>query len=723
MQSPLILGVGRCGMRGLLLLWLLAGAAQASPSQWTVGVDPDFYPFSYLDADGNPVGFSIDLIQALAARQQVSLRFRVERWSRLRELLQRGEIDVIPSMVVTPERATQVNFSVPFVRGELRLLQAAGRQRSSRSAGLEQLLRYPGQRIAVLRGSIAHDYLAARVAEQQLLAVHDREQLLNALDAGEAGAALVFMMEGMAAWPEGAGAVLATEPLQAAGQWRWMALAAPKDRPEMVQQLNEGLGALIASGAYERLHTQWLARFQPRQVLLSRALWVLGGVLLLGFVCTALTLAWSWALRREVRHRSEQLQREHARRARLEQQLLQAQQLESLGALAHSVAHDFKNILSGLVGYIGLAQERLAQQRPEKVAAYLEQMAGISQRADELVRQLLLFKRRGEGSPDLVDPAALLQEVAGLLAPGLPTAVRLQVEPPSAPCRVRVDAGNLHQMLLNLGVNARDALGGAGELHLACETLQLERSTCSACGEPLTGRWVALSVMDNGAGIDADRQHSIFQLGYTTKAEGTGTGLATVARLVHAHQGHIRVESRVGQGSRFCLLFPEPDRLAAVPDAAGASAGYVPVLLVEPDQVVAEYLSAYLQVQGLRVTTIGSLDSPQPKGTLSGPPPAAVVLSGALNDPAVPQCLARARQLWPGSALLLCSGVEQDRQRARWEPLGLAGVVARPIDPQALYEALRDLLYTPAGARRAAYPGGVATPADKNQRCVETDGL
>ena len=250
----------------------------------------------------------------------------------------------------------------------------------------------------------------------------------------------------------------------------------------------------------------------------------------------------------------------------MQQALVQSQKMEAIGQLAGGIAHDFNNILGSILGFCELAQLE-TDPADDRLRGYLSQIDSAAMRAGNLVRQLLLFGR-GEAA-STVAPAALhvlLPEAAELLRPLLPPTITLDLQPDSTVSPlVGIDPLHLQQILLNLGSNAKDAMGDRGTLRLATGVGPGAGRTCLVCGERIEGEWARLLVSDSGHGIPHGIQDKVFQPFFTTKpvGRGSGMGLAIVAGLLRTHRGHALLHSSPGEGTCFELLFPLVDAKAA----------------------------------------------------------------------------------------------------------------------------------------------------------------
>jgi signal transduction histidine kinase/CheY-like chemotaxis protein len=276
----------------------------------------------------------------------------------------------------------------------------------------------------------------------------------------------------------------------------------------------------------------------------------------------------------------EQLARDSDEHRRTEERLRHAQKMEALGQLAGGVAHDFNNVLTGILACATAIAEEAPRGSPAEEAARVIEQAG--RRAAELTRQLLGFARRGKLRAAPVDVHAAVAEAARLLARTLDPRIVLVQRLEAAHATVFGDAGQLQQAILNLAVNARDALPRGGTVTFA--TSNVERTAADLAAHPAAcpGRYVALSVADTGAGIPPELRERIFEPFFTTKepGRGTGMGLATVYGIATNHGGLVELESEPDRGARFTLLLPVHD--GAAPPARQAA----PVHLGRPARVL-----------------------------------------------------------------------------------------------------------------------------------------
>ena len=292
-------------------------------------------------------------------------------------------------------------------------------------------------------------------------------------------------------------------------------------------------------------------------------------------------------------------------RVNLEGQLRQSQKMDAIGQLAAGVAHDFNNLLTVIQGYTQLL---LAMQPANGVSKEaLEKIIAASQRAAGLTSQLLTFSRKQVAQPKAVDMNKVVHSVTGLLRPVLGENIRLNIRATTALPSVMADAGMLEQVLVNLAVNARDAMPKGGELIISTFSCDIDATYLQCRPQASAGQFVCLQVSDSGSGMDTQTMERIFEPFFTTKGvgKGTGLGLATVYGIVKQHHGWVEVASQMGVGTTFKVFIPavkqasQNTEFSANPDVVRG--GNELIMVVEDEPALRELVTKVLRTYGYQV--------------------------------------------------------------------------------------------------------------------------
>jgi two-component system cell cycle sensor histidine kinase/response regulator CckA len=294
---------------------------------------------------------------------------------------------------------------------------------------------------------------------------------------------------------------------------------------------------------------------------------------------------------------------------RLEEQLRQSQKMEAIGQLAGGVAHDFNNILTVIHGHASLLG---MTDLDDTGARSANQIVQAAERAAGLTRQLLTFSRRQLIQPKRLDMNKIVGNMTDMLGRILGEDVALQLNYSQSPAMVEADAGMMEQVLLNLAVNARDAMPRGGQLSVRIAVMEVNEGHVQNHPEARTGRFVSVSNTDTGCGIADENISRIFEPFFTTKeiGKGTGLGLATVYGIVKQHQGWVEVESAVGKGTTFRIFIPSvgeaPAELERPTTQITVRGGVETILLVEDEKPVRELVARVLEKQGYTVLQAGT---------------------------------------------------------------------------------------------------------------------
>jgi two-component system, cell cycle sensor histidine kinase and response regulator CckA len=298
-----------------------------------------------------------------------------------------------------------------------------------------------------------------------------------------------------------------------------------------------------------------------------------------------------------------------AERARLQQELIQATKMESIGRLAGGVAHDFNNMLNVIMGHVEFALDQIDSAHP--VAADLTEVRHAAQRSADLTRQLLAFARRQAVAPRIIDLNDYVDRMLTMLRRLIGENVTLTWNPGDDVSAVEIDPTQVDQILANLTANARDAIAGVGQVTIRTANVSFDAAYCREHPALRPGAWVLLELADSGRGMDQETLDHIFEPFYTTKAEGQGTGLglATVYGIVEQNRGFISASSRLGGGTTVRIFLPRAStqsEAAAASSAKKRTGGRETLLVVEDEPMLLRVTQAILQKLGYTVLAAGT---------------------------------------------------------------------------------------------------------------------
>ncbi|MBN1774780.1 MAG: response regulator [Deltaproteobacteria bacterium] len=398
-----------------------------------------------------------------------------------------------------------------------------------------------------------------------------------------------------------------------------------------------------------------------------------------------------------IRDVSERHRQERERR-RLEEHLVHAQRLESVGRLAGGVAHDFNNLLTTIMGNAGLLMLDLGGDA--ETAARLRDVAKAAESAAALTRQLLAFSRKQMIEPQPLDLNVHIERSARLATRVIPENVKPVLELGAGIGPILTDPGQIEQIVINLAVNAGDAMPGGGTVTIATRAVRLEASPPNTDPPLSPGDYAVFSVSDTGAGIPPEVREHIFEPFYTTKpvGKGTGLGLASVHGAVVQNGGAIEVESAPGRGTTMTIYFPviaEADaarRLRSTPQAAGPSRGTETVLLVEDDPRVLEFVERALLRLGYRVLAAADGAAALAAATEPGRRIDLLLTDVILPDMTGPSLAERARDRLGAAKVLFMSGHAENVVVHHGIVDSGVQFIAKPFTAHQLAAKLRDVL-------------------------------
>ena len=390
--------------------------------------------------------------------------------------------------------------------------------------------------------------------------------------------------------------------------------------------------------------------------------------------------------------------KEEQARALLEAQLRQSQKMQAIGTLAGGIAHDFNNILSAIIGNAELLRMDLPPAR-----AFQDSLASIlkaSERARILVRHILSFSRSEEPDRQPMVLMPVITEALELIRASVPVTIDIQSDLQNTQLRVLANATQIHQILMNLCANASQAMRGApGRIELAKRVVQVDAATARANPGLHPGRYIMVSVSDNGCGMDPQTLERIFEPFFTTKGpgEGTGLGLAVVHGIMQSHGGAITVASTLGQGTTFQLYFPAIEMVSTAAPEANPTLprGHGERVLIVDDELAIATLAARILTRLNYAPT--PLTNPAAAITAFEAAPASFDL--VITDFTMPQLTGvdlarRLLAIRPGLPIILCTGHRSVEQEAEFMKLGIRLILNKPFHAEVLAQAIQVALRT-----------------------------
>jgi PAS domain S-box-containing protein len=396
-------------------------------------------------------------------------------------------------------------------------------------------------------------------------------------------------------------------------------------------------------------------------------------------------------------------------RRHLERAIIAMQKMEAVGTLAGGVAHDFNNILTGILGNLDLARKCLPSDSAAVVP--IEESVRASERAAHLIRQLLEFSRRSSLERRVTDMGKVVREVVHIVSQTIDKRIEVAGSAAADLWHAKVDTNQVHQVLMNLCVNARDAIleqiddGQGGYRTADAKTIWVHAENVTIGEEyrrvypyARPGEFVVLSVTDNGVGMDEMTQRRVFEPFFTTKrlGRGTGLGLSTAYGIVKQHEGWITLESEPGTGTTFRCYFPRsmdsPEEVTAVPGPDRSSRGKETILFVDDEEMIRDLGVQILTMQGYRVLTAGNGPQAIEMFLAEGETVDLVLLDLTMPNMSGLEVLERIRKINPRAKVVLSSGHRADEAHSPERISGASAFLPKPYRADVLIRIVRDVL-------------------------------
>ncbi len=389
---------------------------------------------------------------------------------------------------------------------------------------------------------------------------------------------------------------------------------------------------------------------------------------------------------------------------KLEAQYLRAQRMESIGTLAGGIAHDLNNVLAPILMGIEMLQRESTNTSHQKLLSTIE---GSTRRGADLVRQVLSFARGVDGHRSALRLDPLLKELVKIAVETFPPTIAIRQVVETGLWPIEGDPTQLHQVLLNLAVNARDAMPRGGTLTFEAANLEIDEQYARTSNEAMPGQHIVITVTDTGSGIAPEHVARIFEPFFTTKAvgEGTGLGLSTVHAIVKSHAGFITVQSTLGKGTSFRVCLPADPALRTQsehPFVANIPRGHGELILVVDDEAAVRIVTQQtLEAFGYRVLT--AVDGAEAVALFANHPDEISLVLTDMVMPIMdgPTTIAALKRMKPELRIIAASGFNATRSSQNTGIHGIRHYLPKPYNADTLLNLIRSLIDTPDGGRRA----------------------
>jgi len=383
-------------------------------------------------------------------------------------------------------------------------------------------------------------------------------------------------------------------------------------------------------------------------------------------------------------------------RRRLQRQLLQAQKMEAVGTLAGGVAHDFNNLLTVIQGYSELLLLDANGGSPEQ--ADLQKISDAARRGSELVRNLLAISRKADIQPRLMNLNHEVERVRQLLGRTIPKMIEIELHLSTDLATINADTGQMMQVLMNLAVNARDAMPEGGKLTFATSNVYLDADNCEMLSGAKPGKYVLLVISDTGEGMDEETLGHLFEPFYTTKevGKGTGLGLATVYGIVQQHGGHITCRSEPDQGTTFNIYLPAMEEVSEksedVAEPTRIAGGTETILLIDDEKFIRDFGEKVLTRAGYTVLTAAGGPEALELYLRSGDTISLVILDLIMPEMGGEKCLEEILEINPEAKVLISSGAALEARKKEIIESACVGCITKPFRLGEMLQAVREAL-------------------------------
>ena len=394
---------------------------------------------------------------------------------------------------------------------------------------------------------------------------------------------------------------------------------------------------------------------------------------------------------------SQKIEEEKNKR-KLQSQLLQIQKMESIGQLTGGIAHDFNNILSSVLGYTELCVESIGEESDEKISSYLKEVIKSGERAKNLVAQMQTFSRGGNNEKKTLNIHEVIKDAVKMLQPMLSEKIEVNLDCDNKSLFVHADTTQLHQLIMNLCINARDAMSGKGVIDIIITHHRQHKVHCASCYQSVVGDYIEIIIQDNGEGISNESFNKLFEPFFTTKevGKGTGMGLPVVHGIVHAHSGHIEVSSELKKGTAFKIIlptyydFPQDEEVNSEHKIDKGEQQHI--LIIDDNKSLTNLLSNILETSNYRVTVFNESDKALDEFMNDGDRYDLVITDyymPVLTGLDISQSMLKKNKEIP---IIMCTGFSDDVDENTVKELGVKEFLRKPVPMATLLTTVSSLL-------------------------------
>ena len=655
-----------------------------------VGGDQNYPPYEFINANGEPDGYNIDMARAIAERLNIDIDIQLGPWQKMVTALEDGEIDLLLGMFYSGQRDQRFDFSPAHT---LVSHVIVAHKDAPTVENLEQLA---GTCIAVQRGDIMHDKALEFGYGDNLILTSNQKETLASVAHGDVDYALMNRLSALY-WIKNFNIknVRVSEKSVITPQY---CFATSPQGHHLLQIFTHGISELKATGTYREIRQKWLEPLGQegldRQTLVKYSIFIAAPVLAL----LGLSLLWTYTLRQRVAQQTLALQTQIKERLKAEERLHQKFKMEAIGIMAGGIAHNFNNNLAIILASLELAQHEHSNQ--DKLKRLLTNARTATMRSRDLVQQILTYSHHGSTAKKALKLSTVVEETVNLARSTIPTSIdiKLYIAPDAFSATTRANEGQIQEAILNLCNNAVHAMDEKGEIAISLDSVWRGENTIPALYACTGGRFLRLTIQDDGCGIEQDLLGKIFDPFFTTKGvgQGTGMGLATVQGMIKQYGGFINVISKPEVGSTFELYFP----LTGIPAHAETKnqeskqpmGGQEKILVVDDEEILAALLEEQLDSLGYEVASITS-STEAVELFRANPDHFDLVIS----DQTMPgltgvEMLTQLKQIRPNIRTIICTGHSSKIDEEKSSDLHIDAYLRKPVELTELDKTVREVL-------------------------------